>query len=68
MEPETTSQANVVEEIGSPPADVPNPSIMSILLPRETRLAPPNESDEERLQCLIPGLIRFSTTQRRSSS
>lgn len=58
----------MVTETGLAPANEPNPWILSILFPREATLALPNDSDEERLQCLISSLRRVSTTQRRSIS
>lgn len=47
--PERFPQKNVVTEIGLAPTNEPNTWIMPILLPRETNLALPNESGEERL-------------------
>lgn len=71
MIPERYSQANVVIEIGLAPVNKSQTWILprdTIILPRETNLTLPNESDEERLEHLILGLREGFTTQRRSTS
>lgn len=78
QEPSTESPNNIVSEMSTQenmvidtrliPKNETNPQLLSIILPRETSQAPPNDSDEERLQWLIPGSRRVSTTQRRSTN